>query len=179
MRSCLPVQCHCASSLNRVVTGGRGESDQHDSLTQLRHLTWLNVDGNQLTDIDVHSLPPKLDTLSAAHNRISQFPATALVWTEMAKTTKTTIQTLLTFFLSFFFFFFFFFLFRYVKAHLEELSWLDLRGNHIRQVPTDSIGIKGHNQSRLDKLDLGENLISELVEDAMFNQSLQVINTVN
>lgn len=31
----------------------------------------------------------------------------------------------------------------------------------------------------LDKLDLGENLISRLGEDAMFNQSLQVINVVN
>jgi len=76
--------CVCKLIVTRtdwVVTGGWGESDQHDSLSQLRHLNWLNVDGNQLTDIDAQSLPPELHTLSAAHNRISQFPAAALVCT--------------------------------------------------------------------------------------------------
>ena len=68
---------HCFLLINSA--GGWGESDQHDSLSQLQQLNWLNVDGNQLTDIDALSLPPKLHTLSAAHNRISRFPVTALV----------------------------------------------------------------------------------------------------
>ena len=67
----------------------------------------------------------------------------------------------------------------FVQTRSENLRWLDLRGNHIQQVPTSSIGNQGGNRLPLDKLDLGENLISRLGEDAMFNQSLQVINVVN
>ena len=58
---------------------GSWDELNHDSLSLLNHLTWLNVDGNQLSEIYGASLPPRLHTLSAAHNHIKAFPSPVLV----------------------------------------------------------------------------------------------------
>ena len=119
-----------------VVCVGTGESsEQHHSLSSLEQLNWLNVDGNQLTEISGESLPPRLHTLSAAHNRIQTLPLKAV-------------------------------------DQLKDLRWLDLRGNDIRQLPVVSGPTAGW-KIRLDKLDLGENLISSLPQNG-FNKSIQV-----
>ena len=121
------------------IAGRSWEDSEHHSMSWLRHLNWLNVDGNQLNDIGAESLPSRLHTLSAAHNRITGFPLKAV-------------------------------------DHLRELRWLDLRGNFIRTLPVESVQrAAGNAKLRLDKLDLGENLIAQLPEGGwLFNRTLQV-----
>lgn len=104
------------------------------------------MDGNLLTDLPPESLPPRLHTLSAANNRISQFPVRAI-------------------------------------EALRDLIGLDLRGNCIQQLPTGSIRTEDDGRSsngmakvRLEKLDLGENLIGSLPDDgdSIFNGSVHI-----
>lgn len=135
---------NCKSSLNLsffvviFFSGGLNDDRGRHSLSILKQLNWLNVDGNYLTDIPIESLPLQLHTLSAAHNRISNFPV---------KTVE----------------------------ELKELRWLDLRGNYIQQLPVNSVRAGEPNRFRLEKLDLGENLISVLPDGgSLFNRSLQV-----
>lgn len=104
----------------------------------MRELNWLNLDGNYLTDIRPESLPLRLHTLSAAQNRITNFPINCL-------------------------------------QELQELRWLDLRGNFIQHLPIESVRHEGAVRLKLDKLDLGENLIANLPEvGSIFNRSLQI-----
>lgn len=123
-------------------TDERWETSSHQqdhSLSLLVNLEWLNVDGNHLTDLAADTLPrQRLHTLSAANNRISNFPVKCV-------------------------------------EQLGHLRWLDLRGNFIQHLPTESI--RSSNKLRLEKLDLGENLISRLPEGGtLFNKSVIIRN---
>ncbi|XP_065558933.1 chaoptin-like isoform X2 [Artemia franciscana] len=137
-----PLWTHLSRTLSALFIGnnklselpkGTDERGNHDSLSRLRHLDWLNLDGNNLEELHPESLPPRIHTLSVAQNRLSIFP-TAVV------------------------------------EYLKELRWLDLRGNLITELPST---FHRSWRIRLDKLDLGENLLTKLSPES-FNRSITV-----
>lgn len=62
-------------ALQRSKNNDQGWDGWGHSLALLRNLNWLNLDGNQLTDLPTDTLPRQLHTLSVAHNRIIRFPS--------------------------------------------------------------------------------------------------------
>lgn len=58
-----------------LIAEGQWGNSNHHSLSLLRGLNWLNVDGNHLTELPPDTLPLQLHTLSAANNRITNFPS--------------------------------------------------------------------------------------------------------
>lgn len=58
---------------------------------------------------------------------------------------------------------------------LRDLRWLDLRGNFIQHLPIETVRSESGSKMRLEKLDLGENLISTLPEaGTLFNRSIHI-----
>ncbi|CAB4054588.1 unnamed protein product [Lepeophtheirus salmonis] len=154
-----------------------------NAFSRLTVLKWLNLYGNEISDIgtsnllnlkasvstlflggnDLKDIPPyffntfkNLTWLNLDHNHIFHIPDTCFPSTLI---TLSLSYNLINKFPS------------GAIANMPSLKWFTIRGNYIEQIPQIRFGSTKH----LDKLDIGENFIVSLPEN-MFNGSVDVID---